>query len=381
MLEKIGHWRDSIVYDLAGEVMFWVKGSAVFDKSGSLKGWTDNAGIIFGKDGQMNYYSERLSTKAALSVSSGFRSLPAIPAFSSVYFEPIKCYDFLPLDDVEEQSRRQAMNNGRQRQSGNQNTYTDALIKTSELLAKTYETQARNADMMKGIEKFMPSSSNRSQESSATYTMKAQELRNKAATLKDKESQRQMEVLSASGSEFIYPERTQTIQLRNRDFISGKAVTEKDSLVFLHYQEDLVSNRPDQVYIYAYNGNNALLQKADQDYSYSHALFDSACRLYEAGDYAIAFQWARLACKKRSTYVNAHLLSCACARMMENYDLALAMLEKIEQQEYQGAVKAFEAELYFLLGDKEKAARLLNQSLQLRAGDWASYIQRKYAIK
>lgn len=383
VFETIGYWQDSIIYNLKGKPEMLVRGSAVINKDGEIEGWTDNAGILFGKDGQMKNYTIPLPEQELKSIKLD----PNTAHFKSIslknIFIPLKCYDFIPLESAEEAKK---VNDWESPTSidvidPGKEMKNQKMIEINEKMA---ESSSRMARVLEGSPALALKSINRSNEMTPQiYRMQAREYREESEKLKDKNTSSQYSFpkrTKQSRNQFSYPTLIKYIRLSDRAFKSGKPLTEMDSLLALSDPEGIYNYRPISIFVHAYNITNQSFEKADSDYADALHYFNSGYKHYLEGDFIEATQYALRALKNRSNYVNALFLAASGAKMSENYELALSLLNRLKQKEHTGTVEALKAEIYFLMGDKNKPEKLLQKANNHNAKDWSLYIREKYKI-
>lgn len=348
-----GFWQDSIIYSLSGKPVQVIKGAAVVDSSGELCGWTDHYGFFFDKDGQLLFCSLKPSAKDKERIHLTGDVSTFVPVWFIDAFEPVLCYDFLPLSMAEIASKNMAITAARQ------NAAWDRGVSSSGGYYTDYSTMGKGARqwMRNGLDGLDDDRMSQWQQYNTLV------VRNK-------------DILANA---VILPLTSGYLKFNNYNY-SGTPVTDKDLLLYRRRQEKKKNQHREDLLLYFYNPGNTIVIQAGNEYAYARSCFDSACWYYKQRDYYIALQWTVLAARKRERYLNAYVLAAACARELGNYDIALDYLSRMDDIAYAEQLEALRAEIYFLQGDKNKAVRSVQKAMKGRGEDWGLYMRNKYAL-
>lgn len=380
-----GYWSDSIVYSADGHPVQQLRGKAVVTDLGRVVCWTDLNGSFFDLDGQLMYFSRLLEDKERRGVKlRGAKGI--IPAgVEGNLFEPVLCYDFLPLEQDELQARNEVL----------LRIQRDARLQEQINLARAQPSRVQTPDAT------MISSLRAGQQMAAfvgnntqVQSLKNEERRMVETTARTNErnsDNRDRSLHNASAtigrsqthvdSGWIRPDMTLILKSGKYTMYAGGPFTTKDSVLYrLRRNEQTWLNAPAEAAVYFYNPLNEAVLKAVADYAYARICFDSANSYYARSEYMTAFQWCLWATKKRTRYTNAFILAAACMREMGNYNGALDYIDRVEDVAYEGHKEVLRAEIYLRQGMKNKAADCLKKARKTPAEEWAAYVKEKYAF-
>lgn len=351
-----GYWSDSIIYSTEGQPLHDVRGKAIVSDSGKIVYWTDLNGSFFDLDGQLLYFSRLLkdTEKDAIKLKETERAV-LVPASANL-FEPLFCYDFLPLEKEE----IRAINN--------------VLLRLREeaYLKKQVDYENAGIGYSAFVQKVAGKDNVRLNDQLSDYRE-----RSRQAALSTQLRNKQL-----ADSGWIRTDRFLLFRPGTPVMQQGVPYTQKDNLLYRLRQKGLsFQSVPAEVFVYFYNPLNDEVVKAFNDYAYARACFDSANAYYSGGEYMTAFQWCLLGTKKRKQYTNAYVMAAACMRELENYEAALDYIDRVEDPACKWYKEVLKADIYLKQGIKSRAAACLRSARKTQAEEWAEYIREKYAFK
>ncbi|TKC06168.1 hypothetical protein [Pedobacter frigoris] len=335
-----------------------MRGTAVVDKTGGIVGWTDNAGILFGLDGQMKGFTLR-SPKSPVLYKENINF--SVTISDGNIFIPLNCYDFIPLEKKELAARissgpkatpmyiPSATSNGQSSSVRANETLSSRVIAIVGVReagsASASRSSLSNSNSLSSSSSNSSLSSKISSVNSSIENRRRTEADQQEAQRRSSESNGAPQIFYApSGTqpsnEIIFSNLTKKLILGERIFLSGAPITQKDSISLKYFSMSAPNELPLITKVYTYNIGYQLFAEADKDYNSSLKNFKIALEHYRKGGFMEAMQYAAQATKTSTNYVNAYILASASAKMNQYYDLALDYLNAVDDQEYKGQIEA-----------------------------------------